>query len=391
MFAVNPLPTVAEAQRLVAHQRGHRVVQSREAGEIDRGNSKIKRRGGDAGNSQVSRHIVLERIVAQHARAAATPVQLHGFHQARRPVMRQPQRDGLAQSGLRAGRIRKIAKGILALGAQVVAAVQAEFGIDGVQDVQVQSVAVDWHCGLQQIILHRAGQIRQGIEREQASRGCIDRWNLATVAQWSPRTREIRKGIEERNSQAAEIAAAFGRRRHRRIVVQDAGLRFVLIVDEEKSLVAAIIYVGNFQRTAQVAAKAFVIVAGLRNGIARNRIRSGVPNGIFVAVVETEADAIHRLPIQSAAPAACKDSAATRAASARSSAESAASATGSAKAARSAGSSASRSATAGPATSSARSLSAWSTFTRRIAGNQSVRSESARSISRQALADRSLQ
>jgi hypothetical protein len=94
--------------------------------------------------------------------------------------------------------------------------------------------------------------------------------NLAAVAKWGSWPAEIREGIEERDSQAAEISDPFRRRGHRGISVQRARLRFVLVVDEEKSLVAAIINVWNFQRAAQVAAKAFVIVAGLRNGIACN-------------------------------------------------------------------------------------------------------------------------
>ncbi len=139
---------------------GTRIVQIRKAGETDRRDAEGERVGGNADDSQIAGDVIGEGIVAQDLCAAAAPVQLRAFHHMRGPVVRKAERDGLAQRGLRAGRIQKIAKRILPLGIQVVAAIQAELGIDGVQHVEIQNVVVDRHRGLQQIVLHRAGQIR---------------------------------------------------------------------------------------------------------------------------------------------------------------------------------------------------------------------------------------
>ena len=113
-----------------------------------------------------------------------------------------------------AGRVRKIAEGVLPLGIQVVGAIQAELGIDGVNHVEVQNVVVYRYGRLQQKVLHASGQIRHGVKGEESRGSGIYCRNLAAVAERSARAGEIRKWIEDRNPEAAEISGAFSRRRH---------------------------------------------------------------------------------------------------------------------------------------------------------------------------------
>ena len=80
--------------------------------------------------------------------------------------------------------------------------------------VEVQNVVIYRHGRLQQKVLHRPRQIRQGIKREKSRCGSVDRWNLTAIAERSARAGEIRKWIEDGNSETAEISRAFGRRRY---------------------------------------------------------------------------------------------------------------------------------------------------------------------------------
>ncbi len=166
------------------------------------------------------------------------------------------------------------------------------------QNVNVQIVAIHRNRGLQQKVLHRARQIRLGIEREQARGRRIDRRDLAAIPQRCARAGEIRKRIEQRDAQAAKISHAFRVGRHRGIVIERARLNVVLVVDEEIRFIAAVINMRNFQGPAQVSAEPLVIVTGFRNVISGNRVRLRVKRGTIEAVVKTKPDSIHGLPTQ---------------------------------------------------------------------------------------------
>src|ERR1700685_3736431 len=84
----------------------------------------------------------------------------------------------------------------------------------------------------------------------------------------------------------------------------------MLVVDEEICPVAAIVNVRNFQRPAEVAAKALVVKTGLGNLVSGNRIRFGIQRGIRVAIVKAESNAVHGLTAQSSASSKHSSSAA---------------------------------------------------------------------------------
>ncbi len=98
MFPVNPLQTVPQAERLVANERGNRIVQPGKAGETDRGNAESEWISGDPGNSEISCDVVLEGIIAEYLSATPAPVQLRAFHEVRAPVVRKPQSHRLIQT-----------------------------------------------------------------------------------------------------------------------------------------------------------------------------------------------------------------------------------------------------------------------------------------------------
>ena len=89
----------------------------------------------------------------------------------------------------------------------------------------------------------------------------------------------------------------------------------MLIVHEEVGLVAAVVDVRNFQRAADICAEAIIVVADFRRFDSGNRVWPGIERGIFVAIVESEANPIHLLAKKTAATSAAELASASRATS----------------------------------------------------------------------------
>ena len=204
-----------------------------------------------------------------------------------------------------------------------------EFRIDGVQDVHVQDVARQRRGGLQQVILSlvRAGACDVGRrnEIEQALCGAIDGTDLLgraagalCVGDRGERRVRCAEWDEERWHtcvRKAEQAVALVERRHCRKRVHGGLFVFVLIVYEEVGLIAAVVDVRDFQRAANICAEAIVVVTDLRRFDSGNRVRPGIKCGVFVAVVEAEADSVYLLAKKASAPSAAEWAPTARAAS----------------------------------------------------------------------------
>src|SRR5260370_22332930 len=152
-------------------------------------------------------------------------------------------------------------------------------------------------------ILEVSGKIRLGDEVQQARSGGVNLWNHVS------RKRQMRLRVEDHHRGTGigagkdlgigEIAAALGKCGHGRKRVERIFRARAGVVDEEKRLVAAMIYLWNIQRPAEVAAKTVLRVTGLER-LAGQRIRSGVESRIVNRVKQ---GAVRAVDVEAAAPA----------------------------------------------------------------------------------------
>src|SRR5712692_9253377 len=153
-------------------------------------------------------------------------------------------------------------------------------------------------------ILEVAGKIRFWDEVQQARGGGVN------LRDHVSRKRQVRLRVDDHHRRTGvgagkdlgigEIAAALGqcghgRKRVERILRPRAG-----VVDEEKRLVAAMIYLWNIERPAEVAAETVLRVTRLER-LAGQRIRSGVERRIVNRVKQ---GAVRAVDVEAAAPAA---------------------------------------------------------------------------------------
>ena len=133
--------------------------------------------------------------------------------------------------------------------------------------------------------------------------------------EWSVRGAEWNEERRDACVRQAEQAVALVERGHCRKCVHGGLFVFVLIVHEEVGLVAAVVDVRNFQRAADICAEAIVVVTDFRRFDSGNRVWPGIECGIFVAIVESEADPIYLLAKKTSAASAAEWATAARAAS----------------------------------------------------------------------------
>src|SRR5260370_1237542 len=153
-------------------------------------------------------------------------------------------------------------------------------------------------------ILEVAGKIRFGDEVQQARGGWVN------LRDHVSRKRQMRLRVEDHHRRTGigagkdpgigEIAAALGKCRHCRKRVERILRARAGVVDEEKRLVAAMIYLWNIQRAAEAAATTLLRVTRLER-LAGQRIRSGVERRIVNRVKQ---GAVRAVDVEAAAPAA---------------------------------------------------------------------------------------
>ena len=171
-----PRDAVGKSQRLVARARGQRIGNSRKIRQANARHPVVDWIGRNAINSQKACDICTKGIVAQHLRPAAAPIQLHGLHQMRRPVMPQPQCHRLIQRGSMAPQPGKHSQALRAHRIQIVSAVQIELRIDCVEQMHIQRIAVQRRRAKQLVVIYRLpGDVRQRNVRKQALCSRIER------------------------------------------------------------------------------------------------------------------------------------------------------------------------------------------------------------------------
>src|ERR1700733_4169981 len=155
------------------------------------------------------------------------------------------------------------------------------------------------------IILNRARQVGQRDVCQQSVCGRINlsSRNAAAVTEERARACGTGRWIVEHHARSAEISVALIFSRHGGENIYRRFFSFMLVIDEEKCEIRAVIDMRNLERPADVCANALVVMINLRRRRTCNGVGLRIPDRIFVTIREAEAHAIDSLARKSAAAA----------------------------------------------------------------------------------------
>src|SRR5712692_8612376 len=305
---------IGKRKRLVASAQRVDVAQPREIRKRKIGKPEIKWVLRDAVDPESPRYVLREGV--EILSRDAIPVEVHArvvddFAEAADVANINVE----AAHGCRAAdareRVRQIVPAVLKTEAHVEIVARSaappaahQSAAKTVHQAQVHAVHVAVQRRREMKILEVDGKIRFGDELQQARSGGVN------LRDHVSRKRQLRLRVEDHHRRTGigagkdlgigEIAAALGKCGHGRKRVERILRARPGVVDEEKRLVAAMIYLWNIERPAEVAAKTVLRVTGLER-LAGQRIRGGVESRIVNRVKQR---AVRAVDVEAAAPAA---------------------------------------------------------------------------------------